>query len=190
MNIWEHWKHFQKTDLNYKHLAYKKQSLVSDMKALNEKRQIIQKEMVALSSKYETCKNCPTSCCGGNYNHFTIVDHVLRMYSDNPISEFSCSNKKPPTLWTMIFEKMKTFMTNNLSYRGHASTVPSADRSGCPLLTSKGCSLVPQDRPIRCVLYTCRPFRASLSEADIKSLAVLTEELNSISNQTFDLYKR
>lgn len=194
MNIVNHWKYFQKTDLDFLHLSYKKQHILPEMISLNQRRKIIQKEILSLSSTNDTCKNCPTSCCRGNYNHFTVVDYIIRMFSDNPIKEFAETQKKPPSLFTLIRERISKTKPDTILFNAIALPVVSQPIAGatsnCPNLTSTGCAFSPEDRPIRCVLYTCSIFRHSLPEKDIAKIGVLTEELSSISKNAFKLFAK
>ena len=194
MNILKHWKYFQKTDLDFLNLAYKKQSIVSEIISLNERRKTIQKEILSLSSTNDTCKNCPTSCCRGNYNHFTIVDYIIRMFSDKPIKEFAETQQKPPSLFEIIRKKIRnpkpaTVLPQSISLPVVSQRI-SANTSKCPNLTVNGCVFSPEERPIRCVLYTCSVFRHSLPEKDLEKMGVLTEELSSISKRVFMLFTK
>ena len=190
MNILLHWKYFQKSDLDFLKLAYKKQHVVADLRDLNERRRDIQREIIALSSTSDACKICPTSCCRGNYNHFTVVDHIIRMFSDNPVREFAEIQKKPPSLLDLAFEKMtKSRLSSNDSRAlSFAPSPASASVAGCPDCTPTGCAFMAEDRPIRCVIYTCRAFRRSFSGADIQKIGALTKELSLISAQAFIIF--
>jgi hypothetical protein len=189
MNVLKHWKYFQKTDLDFLYLSYKKQYIVAELTNLNERRKNIQKEILSISATNDTCKTCPTSCCRGNYNHFTIVDYMIRMFSDKPINEFAETQQKPPSPLKLIYEKIRRSKSTPISPFPTQSPPDSLPTSGCPNLTPNGCAFSAEDRPIRCVLYTCRVFRHSLPESNLKKIGVLNEELISISKRVFQLFE-
>jgi hypothetical protein len=180
-----HWKYFQKTDLDFLKLSYNKQTVVTEIISLNERRKSIQKDIVLLSSANNICKNCVTSCCRGNYNHFTVVDYIIRIFSDKPVIEFAPTQPKPPTYLKLIRERIRKPSASDGSSR---STM--AHLSKCPNLTEKGCAFAPEDRPIRCVLYTCSSFRKSIPEKDLEKLGHLSEELCLISKDVFVKFNR
>jgi hypothetical protein len=194
MNILKHWKYFQKTDLDFLHLAYEKQTIVSELTSLNERRKTIQKEILVLSSTNDTCKNCPTSCCRGNYNHFTIVDYIIRMFSDNPLKEFAETQQIPPSLFGLIRERIKRPAATSVSSHSVDLSVVSepipTPVSKCLNLTPNGCAFSSQDRPIRCVLYTCSVFRYSLPEKDLEKIGILSKELSEISEEVFHVFTK
>ena len=194
MNIFQHWKYFQRTDIDFLQLSFKKQYILPDLISLNERRQIIQSQIVKLSSENDTCKTCPTSCCRGNYNHFTMVDFIIRMFSDKPINEFAKTQLKPPSIFELILNKIQKYkIIPNVS---RLTTLPvvsqpiSASRSNCPNLTLNGCAFAAEDRPIRCVIYTCSSFRRSLKSNDFEKIGILSEELRLISSQSFKLFAK
>jgi len=180
-----HWIYFQRADLDFKYLSYKKQSILPELLSINERRKSIQKEIISLSSDNETCKNCPTSCCRGNYNHFTIADYIIRMFSDMPIKEFQGNLIKPPSLLHMIYERIRSPRSTPV-----VSKPVSIYESRCPNLTTFGCAFPAEDRPIRCVLYTCRKFRQSLQASTLKRTAILTRELSATSVCAFKVFTR
>jgi hypothetical protein len=180
-----HWFYFQSSDLDFKYLSYKKKTILPELLSLNERRKAIQKEILFLSSESDTCKNCPTSCCRGNYNHFTIVDYIIRMFSDKPIKEFGKNQLKPPSLYYMVYERIiKPRSVKTVSEPVSESALK------CPNLTVNGCAFPAEDRPIRCVLYTCRAFRNSLSNKSFRKTAILTKELSTISASAFKVFTR
>jgi hypothetical protein len=181
LNIFQHWIFYQKPDLDFLNISYTAQFRLEELRSLDERRKKIQKEILSLSSASEICRTCPVSCCRGNYNHFTVVDYVIRIASDKPIHEFAESTPKPPSLFELLAVKLKFYKPPTIfPAAGH-------DRH-CSYLTPSGCALSVEDRPIRCVIYTCQAYRNSFPEPVVKRMGILTQELLSISRQALSLF--
>lgn len=183
MNMLRQYYAFQKTDRDFCDLALKKQPIVLNLQILDEKRRSIQSEIFSLSSISDKCSTCQVSCCNGNYNHFTIIDFFLRLFSNKPIKEYEEIQKKQLPLLKILLDITKRPKLVSVAYE-------SVLGSKCPELTPNGCSLSPEDRPIRCILFTCKIFRRSLPRGNLERIGLLTKELWSISSQVFKTFSR
>ncbi len=181
MNILKTWDYFHKPDTVFLNLSYKLQQLPSQLLALDDRRKKVQIEILSLSAKTDICRTCPKSCCRGNYNHFTMVDFIIRIFSDLPINEIGMVNR-PSSLFSSALIKYGFFKPQK-----QAGMIQQLG-SRCPNLTQIGCSLSPEARPIRCVIYTCRSFRQSLPPDVIIKIGALTKELSSIAVQAVNLF--
>jgi hypothetical protein len=180
MNLLQSWIFFQNPDRNFINLSHKLQEIRPKLIILNEKRKIIQQEISSLSKYTDACRICLNSCCRGNYNHFTMVDYLIRMFSDNPIREFE-EVKQQITLFSILFTKFRPILKNPASKN-------TSSGSKCPNLTAKGCEFLPEDRPIRCIIYTCKTFRQTVSSDVFYKIGHLTKELSLISSKVIKLF--
>jgi hypothetical protein len=181
MNIFQTWFLFHRSERHFHTISYRLLDLSSRMNALNERRKSIQKEIIALGKSSEACLVCQGLCCRGEYNHFTAIDYLMRRFSDKPIEEYGTLWKPQPVLF-LLMNKFKEVLSRSQS----TSQTPS---SKCPDLTLTGCTFKPEDRPIRCVLWTCKTYRNSLSANELILIGKLTRELASISSETIKIFK-
>ena len=163
-------------------------AVIRHLNALNNKRIKIQKEIGNISKYNNTCKRCKGNCCLGDYNHFNAIDFAVRKYSNNLLNDYG-----------RISEQNK-LLDNYFALRNHLKyffailglfefTELSRSNTRCPNLTEKGCILSYKDRPIHCVVFTCRAFRESLRNDEFTKLACLSKELQSIAYEIFRLCK-
>jgi hypothetical protein len=158
---------FQKT-------AYRLQDLPVRLNALNERRKKLQAEIITISHSSDACRECGGLCCRGQYNHFTAIDYIIREFSDNPIKQIGPLQKIEPLI--VLFRNRIVY-----ALRRNRRYVPKDVNTRCPDLGANGCSFDPENRPIRCVIWTCGLFLNSLSGHDLSRLAALTKELTEIS---------
>ena len=182
MNIFRTWVLFHKPERRYHKLSFNLLTIESQLNDLNEKRRIIQRKIIELSKDVEVCKICKGACCQGEYNHFTAIDYLLRMFSDNPIKGYG-DLWKPKSINSLILDKIKR--TSEAENGGNKKL-----ETGCPNLTLNGCNLEPEDRPIRCILWTCKDFREALPRNDLKEIGNLTKELYAISDRAIKLFQK
>ena len=64
------------------------------------------------------------------------------------------------------------------------------DGNGCQFLGAEGCILDAPDRSIRCLAFTCRKLRESMTVEQKKHYAVLIKNLYSISHEVLDILKK
>ena len=155
-------------------IAYRLQDLPVRLNLLNDRRKELQTEIVTICRSSDACRECGGLCCRGQYNHFTAIDFLVREFSDNPIREFG-SIQKIESLIDLFRHRIVSALRRNRRY------VPKDVNTRCPNLGANGCSLDPENRPIRCVIWTCGLFIDSLSGRDLSRLAALTNELTRIS---------
>ncbi len=151
---------------------------------LNEQRREVQEKCGSYNDDalYKTCVECQGACCQMVYDHFTAIDFWLRRYSSEPIEDFGNEILKP---WYLRLIRER-FEWNNICPEPEAEVF----RTGCPELGDKGCLLPIQDRPIRCVPYTCRAFRNRMKREQKESYAEMIRELHRISYAAFNILKK
>jgi hypothetical protein len=155
-----------------------------NLDALNRKRMFLQQEIARVSSKSKACCVCMGRCCSGDHNLFTAVDYNLRRCSNKPLTSYGFIPKENELLSNMTsFRKQLRYLLK--SSRLSDSTFNVKQR--CAHLTEKGCSLAIQDRPIICLIFTCKEFRDGLSYNELIELANLTIEMQTIQNKLIDL---
>ena len=157
------------------------QTLPSRLNKLNDKRKQLQKETVALCKETDECLRCQGLCCRGNYNHFTTIDYWIRRFSDKPIDEYGDLPRLEP---------ITSLLSNRIAMLTARPSSSDATNTGCPNLLSTGCALQPEDRPIRCVMWTCRTFRAALPTSTLRKPRTLTRELVAISSEVADTFNK
>jgi hypothetical protein len=157
------------------------QTLPSRLNGLNDKRKELQKETINLCRETDTCLRCQGLCCRGNYNHFTAIDYWIRRFSDKPIDEYEDLPRLEPVT-SLLWNRIVTLTARPSN--------PKVSESKCPNLLSTGCALQPKDRPIRCVMWTCRTFRGVLPMSALRKLRTLTRELVAISSEVADTFNK
>jgi hypothetical protein len=169
-------------------LAYDLQSAKNTMRHLNNRRQRLQQEIVELSEHVSICRTCAGLCCQGKYNHFTVVDYLVRTFSDNPVADYGDNLQKRPSVCLSAFRKIDRSIRGKGDFdeKRHASPYP---RGGCPDLTHTGCRFKPEDRPIRCVLWTCSALRRELRGDDLRRMGELTKQLCKTSNEVIRAFQ-
>ena len=99
-------------------LAYSLQDTKSKMQDLNSRRQRLQREIVELCAPVSICRTCAGLCCQGKYNHFTMVDHLVRMFSDNPVMDFGDHLQKRPPVYLAAFRKIARSIRGRSDFDG------------------------------------------------------------------------
>jgi hypothetical protein len=187
MNPIQTWNFFQSSNRKIFLLSFKIQNILPQLdnlqkiqpqlNVLNERRKIIQNEIISLAKTAEYCRNCPASCCWlndwSNCNHYSSIDYVMRLFSKKPIREFWEVQKQPSFVVFVLKTIKRVLQKNPISI--HCRNVK------CPNLTDKGCEFLAEDRPIICVVYTCPRLRHALPEDDLLKMGVLTKELILLS---------
>lgn len=165
---------FNLPNRNYYKNAYTLQNLYVRLSVNNDRRRELQKEIVTLCRKSNACLECQGLCCRGNYNHFTIIDYVMRSASDQPITEYGSVTRLKPWMETLA-NKIRSLINKEQHY------VPKETGTRCPNLGPEGCIFTSENRPVLCVLWTCKFFRNSLNDEDLSKLELLTKELTKIT---------
>jgi len=62
--------------------------------------------------------------------------------------------------------------------------------NGCQFLGADGCILDASDRPIRCIAFTCKKLRKSMTAEQKKHYADSIRDLHSISHQVLNILKK
>jgi hypothetical protein len=167
-------------------LAFRRQDARSKIERLNTRRQQIQRSILEICSHTDVCQKCGGFCCNGDYNHFTLIDYLIRMFSDNPIPDYGVCLQKLRPIHLIIWGKITRFLFGIDEFDKIRQSHQIVQKH-CPDLASNGCRFLPEDRPIRCVMWTCPAFRKSLSDEDFHKFNQLTKELCSISKKVLRL---
>ena len=182
MNIYRTWRLFHKPERHYHKLSYKLESMSCRLNELNNRRKIIQREIDELSKSNSVCAKCQGACCKGEYDHFTAINYLIRSFSDNPLKGYG-DLWKPIPLYALILKKIMPSSKNISS--GDIKQI-----NGCPHLSTLGCNLEVEDRPIRCVIWTCRDFREALPHRNLVKIGKLIKELDSISKKVVRIFNK
>jgi len=157
------------------------------MQSLDRRRRQLQQEIVELCGHISTCQACIGFCCRGVYNHFTVVDYLVRMYSDNPVAKYGVDLQKLSPVYIVILKRIVSVIRRRDEF-DHRRLTSLSTPSQCPDLTETGCRFVASDRPIRCVLWTCSALRHDLSDDDFRKVGKLTRELCTLSNEVIQAF--
>jgi len=169
-------------------LAWEVQGVKERMQVLNGQRQRLQQEIVKICGRAEACQTCTGLCCRGGYDHFTLIDYLVRMYSDRPLADYGDALPKQPPAYRIIPEKILESLRGRDEFDEKRESRLSL-QGGCPNLTATGCRLAAADRPIRCVLWTCMALRRSLSDEDFRELGTLVKELSATAENVLQAFR-
>ncbi|MFH0777126.1 MAG: hypothetical protein V2A71_00710 [Candidatus Eisenbacteria bacterium] len=147
---------------------------------MNERRKAIQRRILELEAGNDECQKCNGLCCRGGYDHFTALDYLIRMFSDNPLDGYG-RIQKPEAIRSILLRQLR-----RISRAPTGTVVPDTK---CPNLTPDGCEFQPEDRPIRCVLWTCRALRQSLPSNKLTEIGKLTKELSDVSVGVIEIFR-
>jgi len=178
---------FHRPERNFHKLSYSLEKLPIKINELNNKREYLQKKISELSSISNLCELCQGKCCRGDYNHYTQVDLLIRMFSDKPIKETG-SIWPPKSIPRIITDKFIEIVENK-NKNVHFNAITPIETAQCPNLKPDGCAHSAEDRPIRCILWTCQTMRDSLPEDKLKEVGLLTQELGNIPLQVMREYR-
>ena len=182
--------HIQNAEV--KSIKFSKSS-ITQLNFLNDKRINIQKDIGNIIKNNKACKKCGGKCSQGDYNHFTVLDYLIRKYSQSPLNNYG-----------KIWKPLNNYFSLKNNFKSFASTLGLFKRflernektndldvaSRCPNWTEERCIFSPEDRPIRCIVWTCRAFRKNLQHNDFSKLAYYTKKLQLIGYEIFKLYKK
>jgi hypothetical protein len=150
---------------------------------LNETRREAQRQAIALCAHVDICRQCEGRCCRGDYNHFTAIDYLTRLFTESPIQDYGRNLRARP-LRRMLWEKLRALVLRGDEYDCNKPTQPAAmAHARCPELTEKGCRFAPEDRPIRCVMWTCPTFRKDLKGADFTQFGACIRRLGNVCDE-------
>ncbi len=151
---------------------------------LNDRRRTVQHNLGLLNSYLSNvCHMCKGSCCLGSYDHFSATDYWLRRYSDSCLDSFGAEDKKIMSNCQIFFDRIHR-LARNYDYSSKKGG------NGCQFLGVEGCILDASERPIRCIAFTCRKLRESITVEQKKHYAVLIKNLYSISHEVLDIPKK
>jgi hypothetical protein len=185
INKIDQWNSFENNFRKFCEISYNSKNISDELNELNEKRQKIQQEIIELSKISDECQNCRSRCCSkSNSDHFTIVDYLMRMFSTNPITHYSCPSKQE----SMIKSLLKR-IRNSQNIHKNVIRVPSP-KEKCPDYNGDGCRFEAKDRPIRCVLWTCSSYRETLPSDLRKRIGELHRELVSCIEETRQIFHK
>ena len=150
---------------------------------LDKKRQVLQKRIVQLSQESGVCFECQGVCCTGDYNHFTIIDYLIRCHSELPVKAYD-NILAPPTLPNLVAKKIKSIITKKTG-----TEILKQRNTKCPELGDGKCGLPPEDRPLRCVLWTCTEFKKKVDHRTLNEIGRLNRELEIVIKEVMKIYK-
>lgn len=179
MNIYRTWSLFHRSERRYHRLSYQFGNMGPVINGLNDRRRAIQREISELSGENMECAKCRGACCRGDYDHFTVIDYLTRAFSDKPLKQYG-EVWKPKPLRSLVLDTIRS------GSNGRGGNTEQLAR--CPHLSVSGCDLEAEDRPMRCVLWTCKDFRRALPPHDIARMGRLMKELDSISRKVIRIY--
>ena len=139
----------------------------SEIEELNHKRMQGQRILDRVGKSHgHVCANCKGKCCGGVRERDAFTDRILQ---DLDTSHRAARRKSGE----MAAYKAMAKKTGGSVAVMDAKPVPGH----CPELTTKGCRIPYELRPIQCTAYFCNPTVEELSEIEckigIKALASL-----------------
>jgi hypothetical protein len=110
-------------------------------------------------------------------NLFTAVDYVIRKYSDKPLTSYGYIPESHELLsnYNGLKKQLRYFLKSS-----HLSEPSFSAKQKCSHLTENGCSLPVEDRPIICLVFTCKEFRDGLPYKELIKLVNLMIEIQSI----------
>jgi hypothetical protein len=91
-------------------------------------------------------------------------------------------------LHRIVPEKIAEGIRGKDEFDDQRGTVPPP-QGGCADLTETGCRFPPEDRPIRCVLWTCFALRRDLSDEDFRRSGILIKELGATSDAVMRAFR-
>lgn len=155
-----------------------KKKLVS----LNRKRIDLQKEVGEITQLHSSiCEKCMGVCCRGHGKYFfTAVDFWLRKFSSNPVSDIG-----------HIADRQWYFYLNR-RFQQVVSRINLGEkdqRDFCQYLGENGCKLNVDDKPIKCIVATCKKIRQAMDAPAKSEYAKLIYELYLVALGTFDILK-
>jgi hypothetical protein len=173
---------FIRPDRCFLRLSHDLRLLQPRLNELNERRKKLQIEYSFLRNASHQCRMCHGHCCKETYApYFSGVDYLIRMFSDKPIDNYF-SWWRPRPLIFAVLDKIRSIWSA-------ATHVPTSPRRMCPSLTSTGCVLPPEDRPIRCILWICDDLKKTMPPLVLKKMGFLTRELSSISSEVIRCFE-
>lgn len=153
--------------------------------SLNNRRRLIQREISIVSKQSRACCECMGKCCSGDHNLFTVVDVVLRKYSSEPLRSYGYIPKENELLSNI--NSLKEHFRYLLNYCGLSSYSYTANKR-CSHLSDRGCDLSVENRPLLCLIFTCKKFRDELSDEELVRLGNLTMEIQTIEYKILRLF--
>jgi hypothetical protein len=143
MNTFSTWYFFHYPERKYHRVSYNLLKFPTKVNDRNKERQRLQRKIIGLSTVDDECQKCQGLCCRGDYNHFTSIDYLYRIFSEKPLSEVG-PLWKPNPIGTLLRDKFKR--------SGKGPGGGEIPKTKCPNLESDGCKLEVEDRPVRCIL--------------------------------------
>jgi hypothetical protein len=182
MNFLRTWHFFHRSERHYHQLSYRLMDAAEVLNRLDARRRQLQGEVAELGRNLTVCATCG-ECCRGAYDHHTSVDYLLRLCSDRPLKTYG-RIWKPKSFFTLVVDNVVSlFRKAEINRKG-------GELTGCPDLGPTGCLMAVEDRPVRCLLWTCRAFRDALSEEERGKMGRLMVELDGVSRELVQVFRR
>ncbi len=162
---------------------------LNKIEKLNQRRIELVEKISKIKTNYNLCIDCNVLCCRGNYNHFFSTDYLMRIGSKNPLSDFNLIDKPHSPIYLISNHLNKFIIKDDKSIIWMQQRALSGER--CPnWIEQMGCSLSIDQKPLRCLIYTCPDYRNSFSDQNIKALAKLMGQLIWVVYKTYNLYRQ
>lgn len=177
MNTLRTWFLFHAPERDFRRLSRSLQDVPAQLAEMDRERRRLQREIHELGKQNVVCHGCTATCCEGTHTRFTMVDVLMRRFTDRPVEVFARFNKVEP-LWLMAWRRYFP-----------SKTPPFVPVGRCDHISEKGCALEPEDRPIRCLIWTCRAYRKGLPEDVLEKMGAAGRKLMKLSNRAIRLYR-
>jgi hypothetical protein len=113
----------------------------------------------AIFLRVDVCHDCGGICCTGNYNRFTVYDHVSHL--------IACYHDAPD--WKYTLHPFKSAAVN----RAHDGLCPHVS-------PGKGCAYEYHYRPSVCIWWTCDKIQERLTADDRRTLRQVRSEIDKV----------
>jgi len=162
------------------------------------------------------CGECKGRCChvkGKNTSYFYAIDFWLRYYTTSPIQNQNEDHMDHPAkVWPrQLFHLGLRLIRNTMGWIHDLSsptgridrrermprrsmsqrfpTIPDASIP-CMYLSDTGCTLEPPQRPIACIVYTCKALRQALDNQALERMIGNVRGLKRIHGEVLRLLRR
>ncbi|MBN2302107.1 MAG: hypothetical protein JXN60_06265 [Lentisphaerae bacterium] len=136
-----------------------KEDALAGLKSIKRERDLIYGRMFSIFHHLNVCRNCHATCCAGQYDRFTVFDHISDLASGSDAS-------RP---WGFRIRPVGSYAWNR------------DDTGVCQyFVEGKGCRLAVIERPEICVSYVCGRMREAMTDEQRSEIARLTNMLRGI----------
>jgi hypothetical protein len=108
-----------------------------------------------------------------------VLEYWLRKYSEVPLENYGIELYEPS--YISLLRNKFNISINPLN------KIPEI---GCPNLSANGCSIQWEERPIKCIGFTCQNLRNAMSWETEAQHMEINDQLYNICMKTFDILKK